>query len=158
MTHGVRFWDVRRKPHIVSRCVQGWRGLIGSLMFIGHFLRKWPIFSGSFVEIDLQLRGSYGSSPPCTYHCKAQSVQVRHVTFKECYVAYLYNAQCVRMKSGNLFSRCVRDCCLPHIFTYSSVIFVALCLSLCDMGGLQLDGVANIVSFIGLFCKRELYF
>jgi len=45
--------------------ITGWRRLIGSLIFIGHFLQKRPIFSGSFVENDPQLRGSYESSPPC---------------------------------------------------------------------------------------------
>jgi len=36
----------------------GWRRLIGSLIFISHFQRKSPIFKGSFVENDLQRRGS----------------------------------------------------------------------------------------------------
>jgi len=43
-----------------------WRRLIGSLIFIGQCPQKWRIFDSSFVENDLQLRGSYESSPRCT--------------------------------------------------------------------------------------------
>ena len=43
-----------------------WRGIIGCLIFTGHFPQKTHVILGSFAEKDLQLKAFYDFTPLCT--------------------------------------------------------------------------------------------
>jgi len=51
----------------ISYSYTRWRRVLGTLILMGHFPHKSPIISGSFAKNNLQLKASYGSSPPCDF-------------------------------------------------------------------------------------------
>ena len=111
----------------VSHQRTGWQRLMGSLIFIGHFPQKWSISSGSFVENNLQLRGSYESWITCVYiewpvsisilndlyidtrHsiCTRRTYRTTSVYVYRMTCVYLYGITCVYLYLERLVSNCM---------------------------------------------------
>ena len=104
--------------------------LIGSLIFIGHFSQKRPIFSGSLVENDLQLRGSNESSPLCMtwliHTCETSRIHMCDMNDSFICVTWPMDADYL-LQLGHM-----HDAAHPYVWRVS-FICVTWLIHMCDM-------------------------
>jgi len=114
-THSKRYCDKRRVY------VTGWRRSIGFIILLGRFPQKSPRISGSFAKNDLQLKASYGSSPPCMEH---SLIHPRTHFIHNFYICTrVYNVWCVTHIFMYVFVYVY-----IHVYVY---IYIYICIYVC---------------------------